>query len=232
MISGFNTDVRHGDTTFHVQTEDKGTSNPFVESLVYVGGQVLAKKRSSYAELLSDGKGAKEIGELMETQHRAVIAAIRHGKFDAKVESLLAGKPPSKSIPAVSPAEVEILSATKVSETERTLDQVILDYLTSEAEQEQLRLVVDGDPELSAGLPSKVALRATSSKSGDPVGGAQVDVKLISTVAEARTLASGETDGRGGVELAFLIPELGEGAAALIFTAESAIGTAELKHLL
>ncbi|MES1243218.1 MAG: hypothetical protein ABUT39_16515 [Acidobacteriota bacterium] len=56
MITGYNTDVRHNDVVFHVQTEDKGLGNPFIESLVYVGGQVLASKRSNYADLLSEGK--------------------------------------------------------------------------------------------------------------------------------------------------------------------------------
>jgi len=245
MISGFNTDIRHGDIVFHVQTEDKGTSNPFIESLVYVGGQVLAAKRASYAKLLEEGQGTKAISEMMETQHRTVLASIRQGKLDKKVEAL-----PGKAahgtgghgtgghgteghgtgpVPVV---QDDLLSSTRITEGDRTLDQVILEYLTNEAEQEQLRLVVDGEPDLTAGLRSQVRLKASSSKSGDPVTGALVDVKLISTVAEARILASGETRADGGVELSFLIPDLGGGAAALIFTAESAIGSAELKHLL
>ena len=42
MITGYNTDVRHDSVVFHVQTEDKGAANPLIESLVYVGGQVVA----------------------------------------------------------------------------------------------------------------------------------------------------------------------------------------------
>ena len=60
MITGYNTDVRHGEVVFHVQTEDKGVSNPYIESLVYVGGQVLASKRASYAEMIAEGKEEKE----------------------------------------------------------------------------------------------------------------------------------------------------------------------------
>src|SRR5690348_15107437 len=92
MITGYNTDVRHGEVVYHVQTEDKGLSNPFIESLVYVGGQVLASKRSSYSELLTEGKEEKDIVALMDHQHRTMIAAIRHGKLDAKLQALLAGK--------------------------------------------------------------------------------------------------------------------------------------------
>ena len=92
MITGYNTDVRHGEVVFHVQTEDKGTSNPLIESLVYVGGQVLASKRASYAEMLAEGKEEKEIVALMDHQHRTMIAAIRHGKLDAKLAALNVGK--------------------------------------------------------------------------------------------------------------------------------------------
>src|SRR5207302_7393445 len=50
VITGFNTDVKHKSRVFHIQTEDKGDANPCVESLVYVGGEILATKRTSYAE--------------------------------------------------------------------------------------------------------------------------------------------------------------------------------------
>src|SRR3954468_9792206 len=92
MITGYNTDVRHGEVVYHVQTEDKGASNPFIESLVYVGGQVLASKRASYAEMLAEGREEKEIVAFMDHQHRTMIAAIRHGKLDAKLAAMTAAK--------------------------------------------------------------------------------------------------------------------------------------------
>ena len=57
VITGFNTDIRHGDRVFHVQTEDRGLGNPIVESLVYVGGQILLSKRSPYADLVDRREG-------------------------------------------------------------------------------------------------------------------------------------------------------------------------------
>jgi len=240
MISGYNTDVRHQDVVFHVQTEDKGAGNPFIESLVYVGGRVLAARRASYAELLEAGKGAKAISELMDLQHRRMIAAIRQGRFDAKLEILLgralSDQPAAAAEAAAQEADAQeaedVLAATKITEAERTLDQVILEYLTSEAQQEQLQLTVEGDPELVPGLPARLRVRALSSQTATPLSDVHVDVRLISTVAEARTLASGDTDPEGLAQLSFLIPELGSGTAALIISAESRLGTAELKRLL
>jgi hypothetical protein len=264
MITGYNTDVRHQEVVFHVQTEDKGAANPFIESLVYVGGQVLASKRANYADLLAEGRDEKEIIALMDQQHRTMIAAIRQGRFDAKLAAL--GRPKTSPMPVIEQvpaagaylppavgvaggaAPVAAASAAGAAAAnrgttprgvpvqpplgERTLDQVILEYLTNEADQEQLVLVLEGEAELGLGRRASLALRTSSSKSGLPIAGAQVSVRMISTIAEPRVLAVGRTDEHGGVPLRFEIPKLDRGTAALIISAVSAIGRAELKHLL
>ncbi len=300
MITGYNTDVRHGEVVFHVQTEDKGISNPFIESLVYVGGQVLASKRASYAEMIAEGKEDKDIVALMDHQHRTMIAAIRHGKLDSKMVALIASRqtgaqplvatpqtgiqplvarrpqvqvPASMQVqppPAAAPprqdgsetlargatetlagptaaALLSSLTAPQTPETpiepiavrpprppmpERTLDQVILEYLTSEADQEQLVLQLEEERDLVLGARATLVLRATSSKSGQPMAGTQISVRMISTVVEPRVLAAGRTDDGGLLALGFEIPEVGRGTSALIINAVSAIGRAELKHLL
>ena len=235
MITGYNTDVRHNDVVFHVQTEDKGQGNPTIESLVYVGGQVLATKRASYADLLTEGKDDKSIVALMDHQHRTMIAAIRHGKLDERLMTLSGMRPDPHLAARPAAAEhaaVEAPPAALTRAAERSLDQVILEYLTNEADQEQLLMVFDGEPELQRGGISTVVLRTSSSKSGGPVSGAQVSVKMISTTAEPRTLAAGRTDDEGAIRLSFEIPALVHGTAALILAAASPIGRAELKHLL
>jgi hypothetical protein len=261
MITGYNTDVRHNEVVFHVQTEDKGLGNPFIESLVYVGGQVLASKRASYAELLAEGKEEKDIVALMDHQHRTMIAAIRHGKLDAKLADLLGGRqtgqmpkmtlPPASRPEVAAPADMTPAPVappespqptaevpTKLpplppkAARERTLDQVILEYLTNEADQEQLVLMIEDERDLAFGQQATLILRASSSKSGAPMVGTQVSVRMISTVTEPRVLASGRADDQGLATLVFEIPQIGRGTAALIITAVSSIGRAELKHLL
>ena len=270
MITGYNTDVRHREVVFHVQTEDKGRMNPFIESLIYVGGQVLATKRASYGEMLAEGREEKEIVALMDHQHRTMIAAIRHGKFDGKLESLLSGRQtgpmelpltrqgsPATSGPATQPAPERetpkapapppqplpplpptlpsarpAAPAASAATRERTLDQVILEYLTNEADQEQLVLLLEEESNLALGQQANLVLRTRSSKNGMPVEGAQVSVRMISTVSDPRVLAAGRTDDQGLAALAFDIPSIGRGTAALIITAVGNIGRAELKHLL
>jgi len=243
MITGYNTDIRHNEVVFHVQTEDKGLDYRYIESLVYVGGQVLASKRANYADLLAEGKVEKDIIALMDHQHRTMIAAIKHGKLDAKLQSLTAGvatrqSPPTSNGTAsqVVPPPPELPPAlpppAKAPARERTLDQVILEYLTNEADQEQLVLFLEEESNLALGCLAHLVLRTRSSKSGMPVVGAQVSVKMISTVSEPRVLVLGRTDDQGLAEMSFDIPAIGRGTAALIITAVATIGRAELKHLL
>ena len=83
MITGFNTDVKHETKVFHVQTEDRGLANPVVESLVYVGGEILLSKKSPYRDLISgDHVDEKALREMMDLQHRRVIEAVRRGRLD------------------------------------------------------------------------------------------------------------------------------------------------------
>lgn len=226
MITGYNTDVRHGDVVLHVQTEDKGLANPFVESIIYVSGQVLAARRSSYAALVAEGKGEREIAGLMDHQHRTIIAAIRSGRFDDKIAARLGIRPASRSS-----ATTGAFTAID-SQGGPTLDQVILDYLSSEAENEQLVLSIEGEGQVVPGSRNVMSVRATSSKTGQPIAGAQVMVKILSTVAEPRTVSAGETDGDGALDVVIDIPSFDRGTAALIISAISELGRAEIKSLL
>ena len=227
MITGHNTDVQYGDVVLHVQTEDKGHANPYIESLIYYGGQVVVANRASYAELLQNGKGDDEIMAFMDHQHRTMIKAIQSGRFDDKIRAFIPEKP------ATEPVEARTEPGFDLSEDSgRTLDQVILEYLTSEAEQEQLLLVLEEEVDLKVGAAADLALRARSSKDGHPIAGASVSVKMISTFGGPRTLGLGETDGEGFLRVPIEIPAIERGTAALIINASSDIGQAELKHLL
>lgn len=228
MITGHNTDVRYGDVVLHVQTEDKGHGNPLIESLIYFGGQVVVANRASYADLLESGKGDDEIMAFMDHQHRTMIKSIQSGKFDEKIRAFLPDKPKAEPVEAAVPNATFDLS----SDSGRTLDQVILEYLTSEAEQEQLLLALEEDIELKVGVAAQLALRARSSRNGVPVAGASVTIKMISTFGSPRTLGLGETDDSGFLRVPIEIPTVDRGTAALIITASSDIGQAELKRLL
>jgi hypothetical protein len=82
MIMGFNTDVRHEGHVYHVQTEDGGKDNPILESLVYIGGTVVAKKLTPYPEPLKEGASEDKLASLLKRQHQVIIAAIKAGRIE------------------------------------------------------------------------------------------------------------------------------------------------------
>ncbi len=82
MITGFNTDVRHEGHVYHVQTEDGGKDNPILESLVYIGGTVVAKKLTPYPEPLNKDVSQETLASLLKRQHQVIIAAIKAGRIE------------------------------------------------------------------------------------------------------------------------------------------------------
>src|SRR5262245_38322371 len=82
MITGFNTDVKHGDTVYHVQTEDKGIKNPLILSLIYVKGTILDAFRVRYEDFLDSGRFSEAmLQKILEFQHRQIVGAIKKGKY-------------------------------------------------------------------------------------------------------------------------------------------------------
>ncbi len=81
MITGFNTDVEHNGVTYHVQTEDKGLETPFILTLVYDRGTILARKRQPYEDLFETGFDEKALEERLHRQHRLICAAINVGRI-------------------------------------------------------------------------------------------------------------------------------------------------------
>jgi hypothetical protein len=82
VITGFNTDIPFEGVTYHVQTEDKGLDTPLILSLVYVGGAIIASKRTPYEDLLSKGFDEKLLTERLQRQHKLICAAIKAGRVE------------------------------------------------------------------------------------------------------------------------------------------------------
>ncbi|PJB78864.1 MAG: hypothetical protein CO090_05955 [Acidobacteria bacterium CG_4_9_14_3_um_filter_49_7] len=211
MITGFNTDVKHGGRLFHVQTEDKGESNPKIESLIYVGGQILDSIRFDYSEKIVDGFDETLITQLMEDQHRRVIRDIKVGKYDEGDDASLD----------------ELLS-------KKTLDEVVLAYLNhSSAKDEMILVLEDEGQEFRSGSKIHLKLSAMARNGGDPVSRVKVMVKILSTQQEPTLVTEGYTDGAGIFETAFSIPELSAGTFTLNIEGEHGeYESADIKYVI
>lgn len=234
MITGFNTDIKHNEKVYHIQTEDKGLQNPYIESLVYVGGEILASKKTSYAEQAGAGVDEKWIGSLMEQQHRTMIAAIKRGRFDVVADVTKSTARPTLSTHTLTPVPVPTRVEPPpplVIDEERTLDQVIIDYLASEAESEHLELSLMSSTEFYAGMPVELRVAAKKSLSQNPIAAAAIEVKVISTVEPPRVIFRGKTAADGTTVIRCTIPLFAEGTAAIIISAQSPMGNDEVKQL-
>jgi hypothetical protein len=228
VITGFNTDIKHNDKVYHIQTEDKGLQNPYIESLVYVGGEILASKKTSYAEQAKTGVDEKWIGSLMEQQHRTMIAAIKRGRFDQPADLTKMTSRPTTPLDA---RTIEALNTATGVDDDKTLDQVIIDYLASEAESEHLELTLLNNAEFFAGSPIELRLATKKSLSQSPIAAAAIEVKVISTVEAPRVIYKGKTAADGTAVVRCTIPAFKEGTAAIIISAQSTLGNDEIKQL-
>ncbi len=227
MITGYNTDVKHNNRVFHIQTEDKGDTSPHIESLVYVGGQILATRKTSYAEVVQTGRDDKSVQELMEQQHRTMIAAIQRGRFDGPDGALKRpdGAPAGEEAPRGEAEEQEDPGAPG----DRTLDQVILDYLASELAHDQIDCSFSPVPDFVSGKETALKMKAMSSLSKQPVAGASVQIRILSTIQKPAVVFQGQTASDGMCPISVAVPALVEGAAAAVIRVSSPIGSTEFK---
>jgi hypothetical protein len=231
LITGFNTDIKHNDKVYHVQTEDKGTTNPYIESLVYVGGEILASKKTSYAEQLKTGIDDKWIGGLMEQQHRTMIAAIKRGRFDQPADLTKNIPRPAPTLAGTTAIDEPLPVVPSTAGEEKTLDQVIIDYLASEADSEHLELALLNVVDFYSGAAIELRVAARKSLSQAPIPAAAIEVKVISTVEPPRVIFRGKTAADGTAVVRCTIPNFREGTAAVIISAQSQIGNDEVKQL-
>ena len=111
MSFGFNSNVRIGETVFHVQTEEHGSTTRFVDTTVYTGGRVLHRRKTSIQELLGGAQADESVLEkLVEKQHRDVIDELRSGKL--KLDHPVPVRPPrdAVAVPALPAIQVQLLN--------------------------------------------------------------------------------------------------------------------------
>ncbi len=80
MLFGHNTNVKVGEITYHVQTEDRGASNALIDTTVYFHGRVLHRRTNNYFDLQPlNAKNEKSLKHRLDEQHRAVVEELRTG---------------------------------------------------------------------------------------------------------------------------------------------------------
>jgi hypothetical protein len=107
MLFGHNSNVEARGTTYHVQTEDRGTTNALIDTTVYFNGRVLHRRTNNYFDLLPLNPGREQALKVrLDEQHRAVVEELRTGALHLAL--------PREERAAASSAEPATASATEV----------------------------------------------------------------------------------------------------------------------
>jgi hypothetical protein len=110
MIFGFNTDIKHGDTVYHVQSEAR-ESEQLLQTQVFVRGRCIGKRAVSYEANSAESQINDQTKErMLRDQHRQVLDAIR----DGKVESVFDKQDTSETLAAIKELDLEWLNAHSV----------------------------------------------------------------------------------------------------------------------
>ena len=97
MVTGFNTEIVHEGTVYHVQTETRRGAG--IETAVYVRGAVIHSVKTTHQDLLDSPDYSEEkLRQRLEAQHRDVIGRIRAGEIELPAN-------PKSSSPAPSTGE-------------------------------------------------------------------------------------------------------------------------------
>jgi hypothetical protein len=196
MIFGFNTDVRCGDTVFHVQSEARERELR-LQTQVFVSGQCVAKRASSYADAHARiDFSSDQMHDLLRAQHREIIELVRGGRV-AEVAS-----PEEHTTPGDTSDEPEP-AAAPTSTAPAAPPQLTLEWLNA--------------PALSDQTPGTLQLDFLVSDSGAAVGDARVIVRLNGVAGPAH-YAQAVTDNAGHaiVPLSFDVAAHGELVSLLV----------------
>ena len=110
MIFGFNTDIKHEGTVYHVQSEAR-ENELLLQTQVFVRGRCVGKRATSYADKASESSFTDQRKEeILRDQHRLVLDAIR----DGRVDSVFDKRDTPESLAAIKELDVHWLNAGSV----------------------------------------------------------------------------------------------------------------------
>ena len=123
MLVGYNHNIMYKGEVFHVQTEDSGINTPHIITLLYRGGNILASKKTSYADIVKMGNLNQVVEELMKEQHKDMLRRLKSAEFDARLGLDKVVETPATAAPAPRP-EASVAPALSVPTPQVATPQV------------------------------------------------------------------------------------------------------------
>ncbi len=205
MLFGHNTDVKVGESVYHVQTEDRGAQNAFIDTTVYCRGRVLHRRTSKYPDLLPLDPSREELlRKRIDDQHRTVTDEIRSGALHLVPPSAQAKEPPA----------VKQMSASAPRPS--AAPQLTVALLNAKTWLE--------------GKRANLYVTVRKRQNGEAVRSALVTARVDGAATAAEY--SAQTDADGQARLVFEMPTLSGADPALVIEATHAEAKGQLKfHL-
>lgn len=207
MVFGHNTNLKVGNITFHLQTEDRGESHALIDTTVYYHGRVLHRRTNNYFDLLPLNEDTEQALKLrLDEQHRAVIEEIRSGALQLSIPPLV-----DASHPAAQPVPGNAAEPRQASEPRKLL------------------LELTNAKSWLSGKHAKLQV-SVREQSGEPVLGAQIKVEIEGS--ENGTAHLGQTGAQGHAQIEFDMPRISNPEAALVILAENSASKGQLRFAL
>jgi hypothetical protein len=205
MLFGHNTDVKVGESVYHVQTGDRGTAHALIDTTVYCRGRVLHRRTNNYIDLLPLDSGREDLlRKRIDDQHRTVTEDIRSGALQ-----LVPPPMPAKEKPISNADSAPHSNATSAP---------------------PLALELINAKSWLAGKRAKLHVAVRKKQNGEAIAGALVTARIDG--AADVTEFSIETAADGQARLEFNMPRLSGAEPALVIEASQADSKGQLKFQL
>lgn len=227
MVFGHNTNIKLGNVTYHVQTENRGESLALIDTTVYFCGRVLHRRTNNYYDLLPLNDDSEQALKLrLDEQHRTVLEEMRNGTLDLALPP--ARLTPAHAPPPQEPAPEPIVNQAQPSQQEAPAAGIAKTPATTREPRKFLLELLNAKSWLS-GKHARLQV-AVKDEDGSPVAGARVIVEIEG--AGEHGLHESVTGEAGTTEVQFEMPRITGGEPALVLRAETTDGSGQLRFAL
>jgi hypothetical protein len=207
MLFGHNSNVKTGDKTYHVQTEDRGTHTALIDTTVYLQGRVMHRYTTKYSDLLPLDAGREEtLKQRVDAQHQSIVAQIRAGTLALGTSAAPRPAAPAQPVAAL-PRQAAPANAA--------------------ASALKLELI---NPRTWLNGKHAMLQVAVRSQSGEGTDGAIVTTKIEGAAKPAEF--STVSDSSGNARFEFEMPPLANAEAAVVIEAFKGAATGKLRFAL
>lgn len=230
MLFGHNSNVKVGDATFHVQTEDRGVTTALIDTTVYYMGRVMHRRTNNYHDLIPLNPDHEEALRLrLDEQHRSTLEDIRSGALylaappSPAPAAAPAEKVPSRPITNSAPVANKPIGANSTNGANAVIGGGAVGGLDTSAKNlaqpipASLKLDLRNAQSWLAGKQARLEI-SVATPTGEPLAGAKVTAYIEGAVTIERF--SAETDSRGNTQIIFDMPKLSGTPVALVIEAE------------